>query len=98
MSQFTVHKYPLTIAADTVVELPSSAIVLHVGQQNGVPMMWVRKDYESSPDLCDRTFSCMGTGWSMVEVDSIYYDHIGTVQIGDFVWHYFEKVDLGLEN
>jgi hypothetical protein len=92
---FTIHKYPLSIGVPTLVKLPVNSEILHLGQQDGNPMMWVRKDCTAVPlETRVRTFICLGTGWSMAEQEGLFHAHIGTVQIGKFVCHFFEEVEV----
>jgi hypothetical protein len=95
---FTIHKYPLGIGMPTLVQLPENSEILHVGQQDGLPMMWVRKDCTAVPlETSVRTFICLGTGWTLVEEEGLFHAHIGTVQVGEFVWHFFEKVEVAVK-
>lgn len=91
---FSIHKYPLTIGSPTLLQLPVGSEVLHVGQQSGTPMLWVRVPPPMVADPLPplkRTIVCLGTGWSLDEHPGQKHVHIGTVQIGEFVWHFFEQ-------
>jgi hypothetical protein len=89
---FSIHKYPLSIGSSVELDLPVGSQVLHLGHQDGVPMVWIRVPVDVGLSSEDRTFVCMGTGWSMAEDASQHHYHIGTVQIESMVWHFFERL------
>lgn len=95
----TIHKYPLAVAETQTLELPVGAQIIHLGVQGGritLPelMLWVLVDTEAvGYDL--HTFRIVGTGRE-VGADCGPANHIGTVQMGEFVWHVFRpSIRLG---
>lgn len=80
----TIWKFPLAVADVQHVSLPSGAKVVHMDVQNGMPCMWVLLD----PNMPTKQWEvlCFGTGH---EVLASADRHIGTVLVGQFVWHYF---------
>ena len=82
-----IHKYQLSLG-ETTINLPESFQVLHVGEQNGLLMMWVELDL-NAPKI-PYTFRCIGTGYSIKS----RMHHIGSVIMDPFVWHvYFDWED-----
>lgn len=77
------------IARRFAVPMPKGADVLHVGVQfrggeEPIPCAWALVDPDA--ELQPKWFFCAGTGEGDVPADA---KHVGTVQIGRFVWHYF---------
>jgi hypothetical protein len=56
-------------------------------------MVWIRVPVNVGLKSEERTFVCLGTGWSMSEASDQLHNHIGTVQIESFVWHFFERLE-----
>ena len=85
----TVYKFRVPIADVFIQELPEGAIVLAVGEQLGVPQMWVELDTERPPVA--RRFRLFGTGHEFVSDLSLNF--VGTFQTmgGRFVWHLYEE-------
>jgi hypothetical protein len=80
----TVWKYPLSFGINHI-ELPVEATILHVAiQHTGQPAMWAEVDTDNSRER--RHFMIFGTGDEIPE--SAHY--IGTVLLGQFVWHVIE--------
>ena len=77
-----IHKYPLKLGVNEL-QVPYSCKVLSVQMQGDTPMLWAQVD----PDGVPRSVKvhCIGTGQ---EVPKHTY-HIGTVQDGAYVWHFF---------
>jgi hypothetical protein len=65
--------------------MPEGSAIYHVGQQHGSVIIWARIDPEA--ETFERTFLIVGTGQDIPDG----YCYHGTVQIGDFVWHVFER-------
>ena len=88
----TIWKYHLHLPDDPIViYMPKGARVLHIGQQAGLIKMWALVDPEA--DTEKRTFAILGTGGAGPESTDLY---LGTVQLGSYVWHVFERVQLDL--
>jgi hypothetical protein len=79
-----IYKYQLSLG-ETTIKLPESFQVLHVGEQNGLLMLWVELDLNASK--IPYTFHVIGTGHSVKP----HMHHIGSVIMNPFVWHvYFD--------
>lgn len=85
-----IHKQILRLADGFVkneLEVPYGAKFLTVQMQHNTPMLW----YSFSPKAkttTKRIVYCVGTGFPHDE--TLLGDYIGTVQEGNYVWHYFE--------
>lgn len=79
-----IYKYPLKIAEVQQIELPAGAMILSVQMQNGTPCMWAR----INPEAEKKTVKVRMYGTGEV-IDGLLLLHIGTVQDGQLVWHYF---------
>jgi len=79
----TVYKYPLPFTSGIVL-MPKDAMVVHVSEQNGEPMLWAEVNTEEG--LEERYFIIYGTGQN---IDS-RYGYIGTWMSPPFVWHLYE--------
>lgn len=90
-----VYKYVLFPATPCVVQMPEGAEIIHVGSQNGGPVLWALIDDRAL--LEDRSFFVFGTGQSFMMYEELR--HIGSCQApadwpgGELVWHVFELVD-----
>lgn len=82
----TIHKYALRFIDTQSVIMPVGAKVLAVQNQNDKITMWAEVD--DINDKEQRVFSIFGTG---CEITGFERHYIGTVQIGDFVWHIYEQ-------
>ena len=70
-----------------VVSMQKGARVLSVGVQHGQIQVWALVNPEAPKEL--RRFRIAGTGHPLEEeLERLRF--IGTVQMGDFVWHIFE--------
>ena len=87
----TIHKYPITITDEFIVQMPRAHKVIHIGEQRTFPQMWVEVDSEA--ELEDMTFYVVGTGNSIPPLAL----HLGTWQDGRFVWHLYEPMNQRLE-
>lgn len=79
-----ILKYPLE-EPDTIIDMPQTAAVLSVGEQDGGIVIWCNVDPASK--TVSRRFRCYNTG---KDVDGGAY--VGTVVVKSIVWHVF---DLG---
>ncbi len=83
-----IWKYTLPVSDYPVISMPKGARVLSVDVQHGKVQVWALVDPEAPTEL--HRFMMVGTGHCLTEkcVESMRF--IGTVQMGDFVWHIFE--------
>jgi hypothetical protein len=94
----TIWKFPLAIEPRQVLLMPGGARVLHVGVQanamNNVLCLWALVDQTipTSP----RHFDIFGTGHEIPPADAGGRRYIGTAQMGQYVWHVFERVSIEL--
>jgi hypothetical protein len=83
----TIWKYTLEIGTN-VLEVPSFAEPLHVAPQQNTICIWFL--VLDQCEKVDRPIDVYGTGHPIPEFQTAR-NHIGTVQMGDFVWHVFER-------
>lgn len=83
----TIHKFDLTVGTVNAVEIPSHAIIRHLGVQDGIIRLWVEVDTNKFSRE-NRVFCVYGTGH---EIGGCREHYVGTVQIGPFVWHVYER-------
>ena len=92
----TIHKYRMD-GGKNAVEMPKDARILHVGAQDGNVCLWAFVDTDRLNEL--RHFRVYETGYSLsgdfIEADlrreTFDASYIGTAQVGEFVWHVFER-------
>ncbi len=87
-----VFKYPLEVMSGVqTLDIPEDAAILHIGSQDDKIMMW----YEVNPaeDIKQSHFRVYATGEPIQKYSTKwgdeYPDHLGTVQMGKFVWHVY---------
>src|SRR5690606_36639864 len=83
----TICKYRLDVTEAQILTVTKGAELLTVQMQNGQPHIMARLD--TDPPSKTRTIVMVGTGRLIADDDLTY---VGTVQIGAYVWLYFEKV------
>lgn len=81
-----VWKCPLKVLEHQRVTMPEGATPLSLQMQEGQPILWAFVDPDAKPVI--RNVFMLGTGHGSLE-DPDAYEHLGTVQISGFVWHYF---------
>jgi hypothetical protein len=83
----TVWKYPLQVADEQTIYVPSDPRVLHLEMQHQQPCMWLLVDPEK--ERMKMKIRIIGTGWA--PVDTTLWVYLGTYmeQGGRLVWHYF---------
>lgn len=86
----TVYKFPLSFGAQTI-SLPWGAKPISVIEQHGQIILYCLVDPHDDREE-SRGFLVAGTGWAINEEDSMRLIFIGTVKVGTFVWHFFERV------
>lgn len=101
----TIHKSTLEVVSKQSLELPIEARIIKLDIQHGIPTIWYICDTDDRMEL--RTFIVFGTGHNILDADvqdnkvlgkmPINRNHagpfyVGSVQMGAYVWHYFEEV------
>lgn len=81
-----VYKYPLDDDI-TVLELPSSASILHIQRQFGRWMLWAEIDTEAATS--ERKIGMFGTGHPLPP-EATKETHIATLADGPFIWHFYD--------
>ena len=89
-SMNTIFKTELDICDFQTIELPQNYKILHIDKQDGCPCIWYECDSELPIVKLD--IYCVGTGYRMDDLPPMKY--IGTVLIGDFVWHFYRSLVL----
>jgi len=86
----TIWKYQLEVKDEIFLTMPADAKLLHVGFQNGEPVLWALLNPEN--EYVERKIMVTGTGWDISDKDMGVY--IGSIQtpsiLGELVWHYFD--------
>lgn len=80
------------VDSESIKPLPRGAVLRRVGEQHGRIVVWFEADYDlmdraDGDNIEQRRLSIRGTGHPIPE-DASY---VGTVQIGAFVWHIFDR-------
>jgi len=82
----TVYKYRVYETPTPVLQLPSGAALLHLGEENDSLYVWALVDTEQPYE--QRDLMLAGTGWEMPATPG---RHVGTVQMRNgLVFHLFE--------
>lgn len=85
----TIHKYPLREStAVQSVAMPVAAEILSCQVQRGTICLWATVYDDPGQPMYWRKFIIRGTGYPLDGL--IGPQHVGTVQMGDLVWHVFE--------
>lgn len=89
----TIWKFPLTLNAIQVIDMPHEAVILSIQEQNGLPTIWAEVNTQNSH--VDRYFRMVGTGkFDDKMQQDMGRKYIGTVQISErglpLVLHIFE--------
>lgn len=93
MSQVAVvWKFELQITDWQEVLMPIGAEILSVANQGEKLCLWAMVNPIADTSL--RVIDIMGTGNFFASHKSIPHKFVGTVLIGRFVWHVFERVYL----
>lgn len=87
-----IHKYAINLIGVQHINLPEGFKILDIQQQPGSEhpnnlQMWVLHEHQAP---CDQyvQITCQPTGDPF---DHIPLNHIKTIQLGNFVWHFFEE-------
>lgn len=87
-----VWKFPLDLAKTQIVYMPLDAQMLHVAVQGDNICLWAGVDPSLHEEAVEpRMIQIVGTGAE--ELPDAGAWHLGSVQMGPFVWHVFE-IDL----
>ena len=88
----TIHKFPLNIIGENIIEMQEDAEILHVDVQQTSKnskqiFIWVKID--TSRPLKYYKFFIYGTGFKIINDENLI--HLGTVMMdnGLLVWHVF---------
>lgn len=81
-----IFKYPLEIM-DNDIAMPIDSKILSVGEQNGKLFMWAMVNDQSPTGI--RRITVVGTGWELKN-SMARRSFLGTVQVGEYVWHVFD--------
>jgi len=85
-----VYKYKVEANLETQpISIPVDSQILKVGVQEGDIYIWAWEDPAMEHE--DRQIEVYGTGQWMSDGD-FNRVHLGTVEVGVFIWHVFEKV------
>lgn len=85
----TIWKFELQINDMQELTMPDGAEILSVANQNDKLCLWAMVN--PSNENRRRYIEIIGTGRHIVEGMGIDREFIGTVFIGPFVWHVFER-------
>lgn len=83
----TIHKYPVRVAEQQIIEVPQGSKFLSAQLQNGEPTLWFMVDTNS--EKLPYEVIIVGTGHP---VPTNCTDFLGSVQQGMYVWHIFRGV------
>ena len=87
-----IYKYPLDLKPRQTIKVPEIFDPLAVQLQNGAICLWARVDPESRPREIEIIMHGTGTGLEE-ELQGADCRHLGTVQTGQWVWHFFMASD-----
>lgn len=83
-----IYKYVFGVQDELITAMPKGAIIRHVGTQCGNIVIWAEVDTKVVTEL--KEFRVYGTGHPIdPNFDTAFF--IGTVMIGAYVWHIYEK-------
>ena len=86
----TICKYPLGIVGCQTVDMPEGSKILSVAEQDGDICFWAQVTANNPP--VKRMIEIAGTGNPYPPSDGAVRVFLGTVVMGQFVWHVFEKL------
>jgi hypothetical protein len=89
--EWTIWKFPLEIADEQFIKMPSGAKILCCQMQDEIPCLWAIVD-PTTTAAEQRIIRIIPTGGPVdVFAGQQTLRYIGTVQERVFVWHVFEK-------
>lgn len=87
---YRIWKYELRITDEQELEMPMFSEILSVADQHGSLCLWAAGD--TKLPKVKRTIEIIGTGNPIK--DPGWRKFIGTVSMGSFVWHVFERMPV----
>jgi hypothetical protein len=84
----SIWKFPILVADEFIIDMPSGARLLDVQVQAEEPMLWAVVDPKAP--VVQRKFSLRGTGHDASDLSAM--PHVGTFQLrgGGLVFHLFD--------
>ena len=82
-----IYKYKITFI-DSIIDLPTNAVVVKAGAQDGWVCLWVEHDLNNGTHFT-RRYQVFATGADIPD-SAIWQD---TFFDGPFVWHVYEVVE-----
>lgn len=83
----TIWKFTLRLVDRQTVMMPRGAKIIAVQEQAGAICLWAIVDPQENKT--SRLFTIAGTGHQLPP-NAAAINHLGTVQLGAYVWHVFE--------
>ena len=83
----TIYKYPLDIVDSQTIKMPANAVPLHVAEQSETLTMWAQVN--TANEVIDYDIQIFGTGHHLPSEG--LGARVGTVLMGDFVWHVYAR-------
>jgi hypothetical protein len=90
MAEHVIWKFPIAIVDMQRVSMPDMARFLTVAVQDGKPVMWAIVNRKNP--LVSVPIFCFGTGNPMAPQHPANLNYLGTVQIKEYVWHFFSEI------
>lgn len=84
-----IYKYNLPLDVTFAIDMPAGARILDVQPQGSFISLWAIVDIDQT-EIVTRSFQLVGTGHPIPMEHAS--EHIGTCQLGDYVWHVFELI------
>lgn len=91
MKRIAVWKYPLELTTEQTLMVPRGWRCLSVQMQHGVITMWCGVFPDAEKQAVDIVL--LGTGIDYGLRDDLGFMHLGTVQQGEYVWHFFHEYE-----
>lgn len=82
-----IFKYTIEVTDKQTVKLPVDSLVISVLNQNDHLVIYALVDDEET-EMEEKTIRIFGTGYP-VDVEEFDYNFLGSVMMGEFVWHIF---------
>ena len=87
--KYRIWKYELLVNDTQSVDMPVNAEILSVDSQRGTLFLWAMVDADEMKEK--RVFEVIGTGNPVPQGMGTERRFIGTVLMGPFAWHVFER-------
>ena len=91
----TIWKFPLKDGDVQRIEMPKGAQILTVQRQYEQPCVWAIVDVDDGSLTEMRVFEVHGTGNPLPDEKGVERAYVGTFQQPPFVWHLFERIEIG---